>query len=502
MQFTTRLKKLFQSQRWVATFTTTPKITWVLLFFGIIHLVGITDPPLEMAHSWRQSFTAMVTRNYVEQGMDWFYPRIDMAGEKTGIVGAEFPLFNYFSVLLSRCFGYQHWYGRCVNLAFVLLGAYHFFFLIKGRFDERIALYAVIILLSSSWFTFSRKIMPDTFSVALVIVGLRYGFDFWISGRWSHWIGAVLCIALGVLSKIPAVSLLSVVLLAVFTGSWKNRNGYMLILGSIVAVIPALLWYFYWVPYLNHTFGYHLFFPKGLVEGWNEIVPLWRLLLEKFYFTSYYSFVALLLGLLGLISLFQKKMKHEALALALISLVFGVFILKTGAVFPQHTYYSIPFVPVMALLAALGLNWIISPNTGLLKGWGHRYGGYFILLLLVVEAIGNQFHDHFIKPSEQYKNTLETEIQSVIPLDSKVVFVSSASPQELFLLHRKGWTVFPEQFNSVTQCDEFRAKGADFVVLNVAVLQREDALLSAHLSLKNAKLFYNSAFYQVYTLKK
>jgi hypothetical protein len=195
-------------------------------------------------------------------------------------------------------------------------------------------------------------------------------------------------------------------------------------------------------------------------------------------------------------------MKHEALALALISLVFGVFILKTGAVFPQHTYYSIPFVPVMALLAALGLNWIISPDRGLLKGWGSKYGGYFILLLLVVEAIGNQFHDHFIKPSEQYKNTLETEIQSVIPLDSKVVFVSSASPQELFLLHRKGWTVFPEQFNSVTQCDEFRAKGADFVVLNVAVLQREDALLSAHLSLKNAKLFYNSAFYQVYTLKK
>jgi hypothetical protein len=40
------------------------------------------------------------------------------------------------------------------------------------------------------------------------------------------------------------------------------------------------------------------------------------------------------------------------------------------------------------------------------------------------------------------------------------------------------------------------------VVLNLAVLQREDALLSAHLSLKNAKLFYNSAFYQVYTLKK
>jgi hypothetical protein len=84
-------------------------VYWVLLFFGMVQLVGITDPPLEMAHSWRQSFTAMVTRNYVENGMDWLHPRIDMAGEKSGIVGAEFPLFNYLSMLLSRCFGYQHW---------------------------------------------------------------------------------------------------------------------------------------------------------------------------------------------------------------------------------------------------------------------------------------------------------------------------------------------------------------------------------------------------------
>ena len=106
-------------------------IFWVFILFGAIQLFGITDPPLEIAHSWRQAFTGMVTRNYVEYGMDWLHPRIDMAGEKTGIVGAEFPLFNYLSLLPSRIFGYAHWYGRCVNLMVVMMGAYNFFNLLK-----------------------------------------------------------------------------------------------------------------------------------------------------------------------------------------------------------------------------------------------------------------------------------------------------------------------------------------------------------------------------------
>lgn len=82
------------------------RIVWLLWVFAGIQLIGIMDPPLEIAHSWRQSFTAMVTRNYVEFGMDWLRPRINMAGEKTGIVGAEFPIFNFLSWLLCKAFGF------------------------------------------------------------------------------------------------------------------------------------------------------------------------------------------------------------------------------------------------------------------------------------------------------------------------------------------------------------------------------------------------------------
>jgi len=474
----------------------------VLFIFGLIQLVGITDPPLEIAHSWRQAFTAMVTRNYVELGMDWLHPRIDMAGEKSGIVGAEFPLFNFLSFLVSKLFGYQHWHGRIVNLIVVMWGAYSFYCVLKSMLSERVAYFSMVVLLCSSWFTFSRKIMPDTFSVSLVLVGLRYGFSFWNSGRWSHWFFAVVAIALGVLSKIPAMSLLAIVGLPLFVKVDNVKRVVWVILGVVISVAPALLWYFYWVPKLNSTYGYHLYFPKGLVEGWQEIKPLWRLLLEKFYFTSYYSFLALLLGMLGVWALIRRKQKPVAVALALIAFVFGLFILKTGAVFPQHTYYSIPFIPVMALLSGLGLDYL----NGQISSVGYtvkrnKFIVFGLLLLVVIESVGNQIHDHFIKPSERYKQTLETEIASVIPLDEKVVLVSSASPQELFFLHRKGWTIYPEQITHHRDAMKYRSLGARFVVVNKSVLKNVSSSDLIMVSLRDVVKFYESDHYLVYRFK-
>jgi len=309
-------------------------------------------------------------------------------------------------------------------------------------------------------------------------------------------------IALGVLSKIPAMSLLAIVGLPLFVKVDNVKRVVWVILGVVISVAPALLWYFYLVPKLNITYGYHLYFPKGLVEGWQEIKPLWRLLLEKFYFTSYYSFLALLLGMFGVWALMRRKQKSVAVALALIAFVFGLFILKTGAVFPQHTYYSIPFIPVMALLSGLGLDYLngqissvgntVKRNNALVFG---------LLLLVVIESVGNQIHDHFIKPSERYKLTLETEIASVIPMDEKVVLVSSASPQELFFLHRKGWTIYPEQITHHRDAMKYSSLGARFVVVNKSVLKNVSSSDLILLSLRDAVKYYESDHYLVYRFK-
>jgi hypothetical protein len=54
---------------------------WILLFF-IVRLYGITLPPLEVAHNWRQATVTMVARNFAEVDANILYPRIDIAGKK------------------------------------------------------------------------------------------------------------------------------------------------------------------------------------------------------------------------------------------------------------------------------------------------------------------------------------------------------------------------------------------------------------------------------------
>ena len=179
---------------------------WVFLFF-VIRLYGITQPPLEIAHNWRQTTVTMVARNFYETDNNIFQPRIDIGGHLSGITGMEFPVFNYLIYLLSLLFGYDHWYGRLINLFVSSIGIIAFYDIIRRLRNHKLAFYACLILLSALWFTYSRKIMPDTFSVALVVIGMQQAVIYLLKGT-NHWRLALffLLTAFGLLSKLPAIA--------------------------------------------------------------------------------------------------------------------------------------------------------------------------------------------------------------------------------------------------------------------------------------------------------
>ncbi|MDZ4751162.1 MAG: hypothetical protein SGI87_06065, partial [Flavobacteriales bacterium] len=156
------LKSSLESKNWMWD------IKFYIALFFVVRLFGITNPPLDGNHGWRQSQSCMVARNLVEVENNPLYPRADQfGGDKTGIFGSEFPLLQEGIVLLSSVFGYDHWYGRLINLIVTSFGIYFFYLLLLTILPERAAFYSGIMLLTSLWFMFGRKIMPDTFSVSL-----------------------------------------------------------------------------------------------------------------------------------------------------------------------------------------------------------------------------------------------------------------------------------------------------------------------------------------------
>lgn len=426
---------------------------WLGVFF-LVRLVGITNPPLESGHNWRQSLTNMIARNFAEHDESILYPQIDYAGEKTGIIGAEFPVFNFLIYLVSVLFGYDHWYGRLINLIVSTLGIWFFFRLVRDWVSEKAAFYATMVLSVSIWFAFSRKIMPDTFSVALVLIGLYYAFRFLKSGEW--WSVGLFFVfsSLGLLCKIPALSLFSVLGMAIFLPQIPWRR--VLVLYGVGAVSVAIMgiWYFYWVPYLLDTYQYQLFFPRSLSDGLREISGLLPQFFERFYFSSLHSFVALAFCLIGIYFLIKRKERGLLVALGLISLVFGFFIIKTGEVFPLHNYYIVPFTPVMAFLAGYAISQVPSKFRAVFIG------------VIVIEAVANQFNDFFIKDSQQYKLTLDGITQQYIPKTSRIAINGGLSPQTMYFAHCHGWSVYNEDLPNSQFLDSLHTLGAEYLVID------------------------------------
>ena len=452
---------------------------WILFFF-ILRLVGITNAPLEIGHNWRQALTSMIARNFLEGNSNLLYPRIDMAGNQTGIIGSEFPFYNYLIYLVSSVFQYAHWYGRLINLIVSSFGIYFFYLFVAKISDKKVAFNASIVLLSSIWFAFSRKIMPDTFSVSLVIIGMYYCYMYLTSGSNLKLLLFFCFSTLGMLCKIPALSLVSLIAILVIVKEVSAFRKLKVLILSAISMMIVGLWYFYWVPRLLTEYHYKLYFPKGLIEGFKEILPFIPGFLEKFYFSSLESYIAFVFFVVGVFFIFRSKNFYLKTGILIITVTFFGFILKTGSVFPLHSYYIIPFTPVMAFIAGYGLSKLEDKYV------------YILLILISIEGIANQQNDFFIKKSERYKLTLENITNQYIAKDELIVINGGQSPQEIYFANRKGWTVDNKSIN-FEELKKLNESGASYLILNKQTMRVE---------INYYPMIFSDTNYTIYKLKQ
>jgi len=433
---------------------------WILVFF-VLRLYGVTNPPIETGHSWRQSFTCMVARNFLEEDPNIFYPRIDYSGAREDVVPAEFPVFNYLIFLSAKVFGWQHWYGRLINLIFTSIGIFFFYKLLRRYFGETTAFYAGIILLSSIWFGFSRKIMPDTFSVAMAIIGIYYLSRYIDTNRVGNILLFILFAAIGGLSKIPTTVVLSISALALFSKDVKFNQKVTIASAGVSTVLIIAYWYFYWQPHLLETYGNKLYFPFPLMLGLQEVIRLWPQAIEKFYFDALHSFVAFFIFLTGMFLMVKRKETYLISILLLTIVTFSFFIIKTGFVFPTHSYYIIPFVPVMALIAGYGLSHLK------IKNWA-----YLVLAVIAIEAILNQQHDFRLKQEEIYKTQLEALADQLTEKSDKIAITGGLNPQEIYFIHRKGWSLFNKEILDHDKIAKIKTQGCKYLFVNKHTLNQ------------------------------
>lgn len=430
---------------------------WIILFF-VIRLIGISNPPLEVGHNWRQTTVTMVSRNYLEVDNNIFFPRIDIAGDKTGITGMEFPLLNYIIYLVAKLFGYQHWYGRLINLIISSIGLWFFFKLISKYFTENVAFNSTIILSVSIWFQFSRKIMPDTFSMSMIIACIFYGSNYLEnkSRKYNliYLISYVLLMLLGVLSKLPSGYLLIIFGIFYFDKNISLKRKIIFTVVSCIGMVPVFVWYYYWVPFLVSKYEFwHFFMGKNFEQGFNEILQNFNLTLSRFYETAL-KFIGFTAFVYGLVIAIVKEDSKIYLLFILTFISFSIIIFKAGFTFAHHSYYVIPFVPVMALIAGYGLTKIKYSKIALI-----------ILIAISIEGLTNQQHDFRIKEKEEKILNLEKDLDSVSQQSDLILINSGAYPTPMYFSHRKGWVNSNEEIINESYINELKNKGLKYIVI-------------------------------------
>jgi hypothetical protein len=429
-------------------------IETLILGFFLVRLYGIWFPPLETWHSWRQTLTNMMARNMSEEQFSFFYPTIDMAGERSGIIGSEFPLYQSIIASFNQIFGFEHWYGRLISLVVASIATWCFYKIIERFWTKRTAWYATLIFLTSLWFAFSRKTMPDTFAVSLVIIGIYWIVRF-VDERnfWKLVLGGIF-LTIGGLCKIPAVYLFALFIPFALNKAIFYKLKVQVGLTLTIASLIIAWWYFYWVPYLVETYRFQLFFPKGILEGIKEIQPYWSDFWMQLYFGALRSYIVWIGLLSGISWLFYKNNKRAAIGFGILTLVFLLFAIKTGTVFPTHNYYVLPFSPVLAALAGVGLQ-RFQPKLSLV-----------LVLIIAIEGLGNQIADFRIKPEVKYRLDLAQQVNQLVPKGEKIIIATGPNPEWMYWYHREGWSIMPEQFTDKSYMNQIAKNKGKYIVID------------------------------------
>ncbi len=455
---------------------------WIIFFF-LLRLYGITFPPLEVGHNWRQTDGLMVARNFYENQPNIFYPTVDVAGEKTGIVGCEFPILNYLIYLVSLIFGYDHWYGRLIVLLTSSIGTLFFFKLIQKYFGNSPAFNATIILMVSLWFSYSRKIIPDAFAVSLCIISLFFAFKYLEEGKWMDLLLFFLLAALGCLSKILTSTLLTVLLLPVLSKTYLLKRKAILSLVSICVLLVVCIWYFVWVPYLNTTYEFadHFFMGLTFSEGASRIIESWPLVLKRFY-SSPLKYLGFFVFVFSIIFVVRRRHWLPLCVFILPFVSFLILLVKTGTSIIGDHYYILTAIPSMAFIIGFGLANI-----------GRRTLNLVVIVLISVESLAAQIYDFRIREPFKSLESLETIMDGFSKPDDLIAINADLhNPTAMYFAHRRGWVAPNGLLSDGNFVNEITSNGCKWIV----IVKK----LYGDLNLDN-QIMYDSEYFRIYSTK-
>ena len=399
------------------------------------------DSPIADWHSWRQADTAAVTRNFIKEGFNPFYPKYDdMSGvSETPIANVnhfrfvEFPVYNIAVYPLYLLFGTADTYHRLVSVLFSL-GSVVFVYLITKRYLGILTglISSLIYALLPFNVFFSRTTLPEP-TFLFFALGMVYFVDKYIwAGRsiWAVW--GFIFTTVAFLIKPWAIFFIPPLIYSIIKKERTLKKNLKYLWFFILALLPFLFWRL-WI----------LQVPEGIpASNWLlngdgiRFRPafFWWIISERLG-REILGVTGLILFVIGFIVKLESKNLFFHVWAASMFTYFVVF--ATGNV--RHDYYQYIFTPIAAIFLARGFIYFFKGNKDFIpRIW---------LVLVGLILLPLTFYFTWTQAKELYKINNPAIIEAgrfadkILPHEAVVVAPYNGDSAFLYQINRPGWPV-------------------------------------------------------------
>jgi len=434
--------KVHSTKQWLVQLSAGRIILILLLCHVALHVGFITMPP-SGAHLWRQTEGLSIARNYAQEDMNFFLPRIHSRGNLTGIAGLEFPLMNYLTALSFKLVGYNDITPRLVALLFSSI-AVIFCFLFFAEIMERKssgALAALLLIVSPIFGYYSFLLLPDVPALAVLFLGLFLLEKTQTNPKFIY--SAFIALTLAALIKISSLIYLPYVCFRL----WKNKQIRMVpILAATLALLTVGAWYYY-ARYLSHAYGNYEFVlsAKPVFTVAETLRLLWVIFVELFgTYLNYGSVVLFFIGIFIARRLARVRQLGNAMAFLLCAgLPCLAFMWAMLPMLEDHDYYLTVAQPLFIMLATLGADFVVGKMNDTSR-FLLRTGACLLLLVTVFSGVSD-ITGRFMRGSKRIppgRASLEACLDALHLGREQLFVVTDASPIiNLFFANRNGWAI-------------------------------------------------------------
>lgn len=438
---------------------------------------------------WREADTLSISKNFIEESWNIFYPRIDARGGFTGISSSEFPLYSFIVALFFFIFdSYSPVIGKLVT---VLFSAGSLFYILKIHL-RYIQINPVFIILSAillpAFTSNARYAMPEIPALFFTSAGTYYLLlfaDYYLNSKEKKLSNLVIYCFLGVFftsfgGLIKPYYLLLCFLLVIQGINIIQRKKitffmFYVFLGFLI-LIPLYYWYGYWRNILFENYPSIAQFAFGDFNLMDNIkrtlsIDVLNRIFEQFIknIMTWYLFPFTVFGVVLVIHK-NKMVFNQDLSIFekigyIVSLYISpvILILITGDHTIEQPYYFVSATPLLTLCLCVCFAYLDKFEKGKI---------IFSTLIIVMSMhyivkIGEQFtHRSYqtssilkqIKKDSAYINSSKKDLFAVERI------TSYGLSEHLYYLGRRGWALPKNSFYNYEKMASLKEKGMKYCV--------------------------------------